>query len=78
MDYLVKIKIKNPETGSIEYEEQNCDDYGIMELLDRLNRFEIIFFTVRNTTEDYRRHLREENEMNKRSEFDENMLNFIV
>lgn len=78
MEYSVKIKIKNPETGSIEYEEQNCDDEGIFELLDRLNRFEIIFFTVRNTTEDYRRHLREEKEMNKRSEFDENMLNFIV
>ena len=78
MDYLVKIKMKNPETLTIEYEEQVVDDYGIMELLDRLNRFEIIFFTVRNTTEDYRRHLREEKEMNQRSEFDENMLNFIV
>ena len=78
MDYLVKIKMKNPDTGSIEYEEQNCDDEGIFELLDRLNRFEIIFFTVRNTTEDYRRHLREQKEMDSRSDFDKNMLNFIV
>ena len=78
MDYLVKIKMKNPETLTIEYEEQVVDDEGIFELLDRLNRFEIIFFTVRNTTEDYRRHLREQKEMESRSDFDKNMLNFIV
>ena len=78
MDYLVKIKMKNPETNTIEYEEQNCDDEGIFELLTRLNCFEIEFFTVRLQPRLYREHLKAEKEAHGRAEFDENMLNFMV
>ena len=74
MDYSIKIKAKSAETGEVEYWEETADEESLYELLDRLNRFEIEFFTVRLSPEVRRQHRSDR----RHSDFDDNMLGFLV